>query len=183
MSSKLGGRNARFAILAAAVVVLAALAIAYYMLAMRPPAETVTPPTAPAKPGVFKEATDGSFQPFGPPPVQPPKDYTGPLTSVSFATPMHDFGDVMQNSVHHYSFAFTNTGLQPLVITTAIGSCGCTAPEYPKEPIPPGGRGEISVVYRPGTQEGYQLKTISVKCNTDPSPVVLRIAADVQKEK
>jgi hypothetical protein len=141
----------------------------------------VAPPTAPARPGVFKEATDGSFQPFGPPPVQPPKDYNGPLTSISFASPVHDFGPVMQNSVNTYAFAFTNTGRHPLVITTAIGSCGCTAPEYPKQPVPPGGTGEIRVVYKPGAQEGHQSKTISVQSNTDPSPVVLRITAEVQK--
>jgi|GEM_PF-2303803 len=183
MSTRAGRQNARFAVLAAATVVIAALAIAFYMLAVRRPAETVTPSTTPGRPGVFKEATDGSFQPFGPPSVGPPKDYDGPLTTVNFASPTHDFGPLMQNSVNTYSFEFTNTGQHPLVITTAIGSCGCTAPEYPKQPIPPGGTGEIRVVYKPGIQEGYQTKTISVQSNTDPSPVILRITAEVQKAK
>ncbi len=178
MSTRAGRQNVRFAVLAAATVVLAALAIAYYLLAVRQPAPAVT---TPGKPGVFKEATDGSFQPFGPPPVQPPKDFTGPLTSISFQSQQHDFGAVAQNSVNDYAFEFTNTGQHPLVITSAIGSCGCTAPEYPKQPIPPGGTGEITVVYKPGTQEGHQSKTISVQSNTDPSPIVLRINAEVQK--
>ena len=183
MSTRAGRQNTRFAVLAAATVVLVALAIAYYMLAVRVPAEAVTNPTGPAKPGVFKEATDGSFQPFGPPQVQPPKDYDGPLTTVNFASPTHDFGQVMQESENHYSFEFTNTGQHPLVITSAIGSCGCTAPDYPKKPIPPGGTGAVTVEYKPGSQEGYQAKTISVQINTDPSVVVLRITADVQKPK
>jgi hypothetical protein len=68
-----------------------------------------------------------------------------------------------------------------LVISNAVGSCGCTVPEYPKHPIAPGETGEINVVYKPGKQEGQQNKTVTVTANTEPAQTVLRILADVQK--
>lgn len=103
-----------------------------------------------------------------------------PKTAIQFATYEHDFGQVMQDSENKYIFKFTNTGSEPLVIETAKGSCGCTVPEYPKEPIPPGGSGEIGVVYKPGKQKGQQNKNITITANTDPVQTVVKIKADVQ---
>lgn len=126
-------------------------------------------------------APKSTFDPLTPPAPMPPADYTGPLTSIGFAEATHDFGKIKQDSENKYSFKFTNTGKAPLVITDAIGSCGCTVPDYPKHPIAPGESSEINVVYKPGKQEGQQNKTVTITANTEPSQVVLRIAADVQK--
>ncbi|MCB0792365.1 MAG: DUF1573 domain-containing protein [Flavobacteriales bacterium] len=104
-----------------------------------------------------------------------------PKTNVAFPNMEHDFGNVMQDSENHYTFAFTNTGKEPLVIENAQGSCGCTVPSYPKEPIPPGGKGNIDVVYKPGKQENQQQKTVTVTANTEPKQTVLRIKAFVKK--
>jgi hypothetical protein len=101
-------------------------------------------------------------------------------TSIQFANYEHDFGQVMQDSENKYVFRFTNTGSEPLVIETAKGSCGCTVPEYPKEPIAPGGTGEIGVVYKPGKQKGQQNKNITITANTDPVQTIVKIKADVQ---
>lgn len=104
-----------------------------------------------------------------------------PKTSISFANMEHDFGTIKQDSENKYVFSFTNTGKEPLLIENAQGSCGCTVPNYPKEPIAPGGKGEIEVVYKPGKQENQQNKTVTVTANTEPKQTTLRISANVQK--
>lgn len=115
------------------------------------------------------------------PVVAPPPENNLPTTTIAFATPQHDFGRVPQNSDNTYVFSFTNTGSRPLVITNAEGSCGCTAPTYSKHPIAPGEKGEVSVVYKPGTQQGNQNKSVTVTANTEPPQTVLYIKADVRK--
>ncbi|MBD3661235.1 MAG: DUF1573 domain-containing protein, partial [Arenibacter algicola] len=91
-----------------------------------------------------------------------------------------DFGTIEQNTTNPKTFTFTNTGDEPLIISDAKGSCGCTVPSYPKAPIPPGGTGEIEVVYRPGQQKNQQTKTVTVTANTEPAQTVLRIKANVK---
>jgi hypothetical protein len=76
-------------------------------------------------------------------------------------------------------FSFTNTGKEPLLITNAKGSCGCTVPRYPKEPIAPGKNGEIEIVYKPGRQKNKQSKTITISANTEPDKTILKVKANV----
>lgn len=104
-----------------------------------------------------------------------------PKTMISFAKSEHDFGNVKQDSENKYVFSFTNTGNEPLLIESASGSCGCTVPNYPKQPIPPGGTGEIEVEYKPGKQENAQTKTVTIIANTEPRETVLRVKAFVEK--
>lgn len=135
----------------------------------------------PTKAPAVTSAKQSTFDPLTPPAPMPPADYSGPLTSMGFAESTYDFGKIKQDSENKYTFKFTNTGKDPLVITDAVGSCGCTAPDYPKHPIAPGETGEINVVYKPGKQEGSQNKTVTITANTEPSQTVLRILANVQK--
>lgn len=109
-----------------------------------------------------------------------PVDNT-PKTTVNFAEYEHGFGNIKQDSENKHVFKFTNTGTEPLIIENATGSCGCTVPNYPKAPIPPGGTGEIEVEYKPGKQENAQTKTVTVIANTEPKETTLRITANVQK--
>ena len=106
---------------------------------------------------------------------------TGPTTNMEFATLKHDFGSVNQETENTYVFEFTNTGNEPLIIEKAKGSCGCTVPRYPKEPIAPGASAEIEVTYKPGKQKGKQSKTVTVTANTNPKTTQLTISADVQE--
>ncbi|HMQ08135.1 MAG TPA: DUF1573 domain-containing protein [Saprospiraceae bacterium] len=88
-----------------------------------------------------------------------------------------DYGTVEKKSEPLRKVKFTNTGTAPLVIQSARGSCGCTVPKWPKEPILPGETGELEIRYdttRPGafnkkvtivTNEGAQTHTITVKGN------------------
>ena len=110
---------------------------------------------------------------------------TGPTTSIQFKEEVHDFGTVDVNSENNYSFEFKNTGTEPLTISNARGSCGCTVPNWPKEPIMPGETGTIDVIYRPNKgQAGHpQEKTVTVTANTEPSNTIVKIKAMVNPEK
>lgn len=110
--------------------------------------------------------------------TQPAKPL-GPPTSVKFAEMAHDFGAIEQDSENEKIFTFTNTGKNPLIIDNARGSCGCTVPEWPREPIAPGETGEIRVVYKPGKQKGKQAKTVTITANTEPRDTRLTISAEV----
>jgi len=104
-----------------------------------------------------------------------------PTTSMQFAENAFDFGTIKQNTENLHVFKFTNTGENPLIIQTANGSCGCTVPEYPTEPIAPGGVGEIKVKYSPGNQIGQQQKSVTIMANTVPGETVLNIKAVVEE--
>jgi len=103
----------------------------------------------------------------------------GPTTEIQFTEMEHDFGTIDQDSRNPKIFTFTNTGSEPLIIADAKGSCGCTVPNYPREPIAPGQTGEIEVVYSPGKQVNQQTKTVTITANTEPATTVLRIKANV----
>lgn len=115
------------------------------------------------------------------PGVTEPAKPVGPTTSISFPVTEHNFGKIKQDSENRQIFTFTNTGNEPLIIETATGSCGCTVPEYPKEPIAPGETGEINVVYKPGKQKGSQTKTVTITANTEPKQTKLFIKAEVEE--
>jgi hypothetical protein len=119
-------------------------------------------------------------KPFDPLQQTEPVD-NGPKTTVKFAQYEHDFGSINQDSENMHVFNFTNTGTEPLIIQSATGSCGCTVPDYPKEPIAPGATGEIKVVYKPGKQKDAQTKTVTVVANTEPKQTTLRITASVKE--
>jgi len=101
-------------------------------------------------------------------------------TSAEFAEMSYDFGTIQQDSKNTKIFKFTNTGSEPLIIEDAKGSCGCTVPNYPKEPIKPGETGEIEIIYSPGKQQGAQAKTITITANTNPITTTLNISANVE---
>ncbi len=109
---------------------------------------------------------------------------TGPTTSIKFAKDVHSFGTVQEESENMYSFTFTNTGKEPLIIQDAKGSCGCTVPNYPKQPIMPGKTGTIDVKFTPYKgQIGPAEKTVTVTANTEPSATIVKIQANVVEKK
>lgn len=100
---------------------------------------------------------------------------SGPATTISFEEPVYDFGTRKTGEFVDHVYKFKNTGSEPLVITNAKGSCGCTVPEWPKEPIPAGGEGEIKVKFDGKGKSGPQSKNVSITANTNPSTTVLTI--------
>lgn len=131
----------------------------------------------PANPNVVKADEKSTFDPIN----STEQVDNGPKTTVQFASYDHDFGTINQDSENTHVFKFTNTGTEPLIIQSANGSCGCTVPDYPKEPIAPGSTGEIKVVYKPGKQKDAQNKTVTVIANTEPKQTTLRISANVKE--
>jgi hypothetical protein len=104
----------------------------------------------------------------------------GPTTSINFKQPKKDFGKVLSTSSNSHVFTFTNTGTEPLIISNAKGSCGCTVPKWPKEPIAPGETGEIAVEYKPAGQSGVQTKYVTITANTNPATTQLTVTGDIQ---
>ena len=92
-----------------------------------------------------------------------------------------DYGTIEQGSDPYRFFAFTNTGNEPLVIKHAKGSCGCTVPTYPKEPIPPGETGEIKVRYDTN-RVGPFTKRVTLTTNVGDEPIQLTIKGKVEKK-
>jgi hypothetical protein len=106
------------------------------------------------------------------PPDSPP---AAPLTNVKFDKMAHDFGRIAEGVKVRTKFKFTNTGPNPLIISKCVGSCGCTVPKWPKEPIPSGKSGEIEVEFDSAHKSGEQGKTVTVSANTSPSSYILSI--------
>lgn len=106
-----------------------------------------------------------------------------PKTEIKFDEDKFDFGELTQGDIVHHTFSFTNTGSNPLIITNAVGSCGCTVPTYPKEPIAPGAKGNIEVQFNSAGKEGLQNKTVTLTANTEPPPTVLTITSNVKKKE
>ncbi|MBF6609039.1 MAG: DUF1573 domain-containing protein [Flavobacterium sp.] len=103
----------------------------------------------------------------------------GKYPVMKFEKDVHDFGNLKSGGSADYSFSFKNTGEADLIITKAQGSCGCTVPEYPKEPIKPGESGKIKVSYNSGSQQGQQQKTVTLTTNTAAGTEKLTIKATV----
>jgi hypothetical protein len=101
------------------------------------------------------------------------------LPEISFKTEEHDFGTVKEGTLVKTSFEFTNTGKSDLIIGDAKGSCGCTVPKYPTEPIKPGKTGKIDVEFNSAGKHGSQRKTITLITNAEPSTRVLAIKGQV----
>jgi hypothetical protein len=116
-------------------------------------------------------------------PIQPttPPVPTGPKTKMSFGEINYDFGTVSEGDKVEHIYKFKNSGNEPLIISNAQGSCGCTVPQWPKEPIAPGKSGEIKVVFDSKGKAGKQNKTVTITANTDPATTTINITGEVLK--
>ncbi|HIN39932.1 MAG TPA: DUF1573 domain-containing protein [Flavobacteriales bacterium] len=101
------------------------------------------------------------------------------LPKIIFEKNAYDFGKIIQGEKVTHSFKFTNEGDAALIVTSARGTCGCTIPKWSKEPIPPGGSGEIGVVFDSDGKSGAQAKDITVVTNAIPNTSVLRLKCEV----
>lgn len=104
----------------------------------------------------------------------------GPTTTMAFEETEFDFGTVDQGEKVTHVYKFSNTGNEPLIISNAKGSCGCTVPSWPKEPIPVGGSGEIEVQFDSKGKKNKQSKRVTITANTDPAQSFLTIKGEVK---
>ncbi|NNC95726.1 MAG: DUF1573 domain-containing protein [Chitinophagales bacterium] len=103
----------------------------------------------------------------------------GPTTTMNFDKMEHDFGTIEQGDKVAHTFEFTNTGSEPLIIQSAKGSCGCTVPQWPKDPVAPGEVGELKVEYDSKGKRNQEVKTVTIMANTEPAITRLTIKAYV----
>lgn len=101
------------------------------------------------------------------------------LTTMKFDKTEFDFGKVKEGEKVKYTYKFTNTGKKPLEIKSCKGSCGCTVPKCPTEPIAPGASADIPVEFDSNHKAGNQSKTVTVVANTEPVNTVLTIKGEV----
>ncbi|RTQ47523.1 DUF1573 domain-containing protein [Hymenobacter gummosus] len=98
---------------------------------------------------------------------------------MTFAESEYNFGDIKQGEVVKHTFEFTNTGKTPLLIDNAQASCGCTVPQWPKDPVAPGAKGTIAVEFNSTGKVGVQNKTITITANTQPNTTNIAIKGNV----
>jgi len=103
-------------------------------------------------------------------------------SAITFTTLEHNYGVVEYNANGTCVFEFTNTGKIALVLNNVQASCGCTAPEWSKEPIKPGDKGKITVKYNTMIPGPFQ-KSITVYSNAATNPVVLIIKGEVKPQQ
>lgn len=107
------------------------------------------------------------------------QEVAGP--EVKFEKEVHDFGKMEQHGDASTEFVFTNTGTEPLIISNARGSCGCTVPEWPREPIAPGASAAIKVKYD-SKRVGPINKSVTITSNASNAPTkVIRIKGEILK--
>lgn len=113
---------------------------------------------------------------------------TAPATAVDnknapemkFEFEQYDFGTIKQGDKVTYDFSFVNTGKEPLIISEAHGSCGCTVPQWPKEPIAKGAKGTIHVEFNSTGKMGMQDKTVTITSNAKTGQKVLHLKGNVE---
>jgi hypothetical protein len=103
---------------------------------------------------------------------------TAPI--MTFAKESHDFGQVNEGDKVVFDFFFTNTGKSALIISNATATCGCTVPEYPKQPLAPGKTGIIHVVFNSTGKSGMQNKIITLTTNTFKGNEELHLVGNVK---
>ncbi len=108
------------------------------------------------------------------------KDFTGPV--FEFENQVIDYGEIAVNSDGNRVFKFKNIGKSPLIIASVKGSCGCTVPTKPEEPIMPGETSEIKVKYATNRVGSFS-KTVTITSNAYEPTVVLRIKGRVLEQK
>ena len=123
-----------------------------------------------------KKNAPGTTPDQQPAPEQKPE---GPLPVFTFETMDHDFGTIKEGDIVEYTYKFKNTGDAPLIIQNAQGSCGCTVPEWSKEPIPVGGSGYIKAKFDSKGKPNLQNKTVTITANTWPKQSVVKFKAMV----
>lgn len=132
--------------------------------------EAVEPSTADAAQTPATPATPTATTPAAP---------TGPTTVIDFKETTFDFGTVVSGEKVSHTYSFTNTGSEPLIISNAKGSCGCTVPEWPKEPIAVGATGEVTVVFDSKNKKGPRNQKVTLTANTDPPQTFIYLKGEV----
>ncbi|HOY96605.1 MAG TPA: DUF1573 domain-containing protein [Catalimonadaceae bacterium] len=111
-------------------------------------------------------------------PAPAPAAQPGNMAAFKWVETTHDFGKIPQGKPVTHEFKFTNTGKAPLVLSQVQASCGCTTPDYSKEPIAPGKTGTIKATFNAGAV-GVFNKSITVNANVEGGATYLILKGEV----
>ncbi len=111
--------------------------------------------------------------------IQEQNAIAGRLAKVEFDKEIHDFGTIAEGAIVETEFMVKNVGDADLIIHEAKGSCGCTVPQPPKDPIKPGDSAPIKVSFDSKGKPGAQEKTVTLKTNTANGHEMFKIKANV----
>lgn len=100
---------------------------------------------------------------------------------VVFTEKIYDFGNIKQGETVSHTFFFKNEGPGNLIIKDVIPSCGCTSSRYSKEPVAPGGEGQVEVLFDTEGWNGYQMKQLTLKLNTEEGYFTVTIEGNVKE--
>ncbi|HMQ59655.1 MAG TPA: DUF1573 domain-containing protein [Flavilitoribacter sp.] len=131
-----------------------------------------------------RTSVETGVQPANPSPnVTPnqaaPTAPTGPTTVMAFEETTFEFGTVQEGEKVTHTYKFKNTGKEPLVISNAQGSCGCTVPQWSKEPVAPGASGSVTVEFNSKNKNGKRNQKVTLTANTDPPQTFLYLTGEV----
>lgn len=107
---------------------------------------------------------------------------SGKLPVIKFENAEFDFGTIQQGVKVEHTYTFTNDGTADLLITDAKASCGCTVPDYTKEPVAPGKTGEVHVVFDSTGKSGEVSKTVTLTVNTEKGNEVVSFKANIESK-
>lgn len=102
------------------------------------------------------------------------------LTTVALSEANFAYGKIKKGDHKEHTYEITNTGKNPLIISQVKPGCGCTVPDYTKEPIMPGKKGKITLKFDSSNFDGVVNKQAEVFANVEKSPMVLTFSADIQ---
>ncbi len=102
---------------------------------------------------------------------------------ITFETTEYDFGDIHQGEKVEHIFAFENTGTEALILSNVMTTCGCTATEWPRDPIAPGKKGEIKVVFNSTGKMSRQNKIVTIVSNAVNSQEKVKLVGNVLPKK
>lgn len=99
---------------------------------------------------------------------------------IKFAEEKYDFGSIKQGDIVDHVFKFKNTGTQPLVISNIGVSCGCTTPDWTKEPVMPGKMGMVSAKFNSAGKMGMQTKVLTIESNSAAGASTVTLVGEVK---
>ncbi|HEX5169772.1 MAG TPA: DUF1573 domain-containing protein [Cyclobacteriaceae bacterium] len=107
---------------------------------------------------------------------------SGPV--IAWEKSSYDFGDIYQGDKVEHTYVFTNAGTEPLIITNVQVTCGCTTPKgWPKDPIPPGAKGEITIGFNSTGKMGKQNKVVTIVSNAVGTGNTVSFTTNVMDKK
>ena len=132
-----------------------------------PSADSMTTPAAPAT------AVTGTE-------VATPVKSNQPTTTIALSESNFDFGNIKKGAKVNHVYEITNTGTNPLIISEVKPGCGCTAPDFTKDPIMPGKKGKITLSFDSANFDGNVQKYADVFANVENAPIKLTFNANIQ---